>query len=57
MLGAHDGFGVGQGGQGLVAVAGQQQPLRVVAQALALGHACEQRVELGGVVLQRAGRG
>jgi hypothetical protein len=57
MLGAGDRLGVGQRGQGLVAVAGQQQALQVVAQAAALRHACKQRVELGGVVLQRAGSG
>ena len=57
MLGAGDRLGVGQGGQGLVAVAGQQQALQVVAQTTALRHAGEQWVELLGVVLQRAGCG
>jgi hypothetical protein len=57
VLGANDRLGVGQGGQGLVAITGQQQALQVVAQTTALGHAGEQRVELGGVVLQRAGCG
>jgi hypothetical protein len=41
MLGAGDRLGAGQGGQGLVAVAGQQQALQVVAQTAALRHACQ----------------
>jgi hypothetical protein len=57
VLGTGDRLGVGQGGQGLVAVAGRQQALQVVTEPAALSHACKQRVELGGVVLQRAGRG
>jgi len=57
VLGAGDRLGVGQGGQGLVAVAWQQQALHVVVQTTALGHACQHRVELGGVGLQRAGCG
>jgi hypothetical protein len=57
MLGAGDRLGVGQGGQGLVAITRQQQALQVVAQTPALRHACQQRVKLLGVVLQRAGRG
>jgi hypothetical protein len=57
MLGAGDRLGVGQRGQGLVAVAGQQQALQVVAQAAALRQARKQRVEVLGVVLQRAGSG
>ena len=44
-------------GHGLVAVAGQQQPLQVGAQAAALREPGEQGVELGGVVLQRARSG
>ena len=31
--------------------------MHVVTEPAALGHACQQRVELGGVGLQRAGRG
>jgi hypothetical protein len=50
VVGANDGFGAGQAGQGLVAVAGQQQALQVGAQAAALGQPGEQGVELGGVV-------
>jgi hypothetical protein len=57
MLGAEDRFGAGQGGQGLVAVAWQQQALQVGAQAAALRQRAKQRIELGGVVLQRAGGG
>jgi hypothetical protein len=57
VLGAHDGLGTGERGHGLVAVAGQQQPLQVGAQAAALREPGEQGVELGGVVLQRAGGG
>jgi hypothetical protein len=57
VLGANDRLGAGQRGQGLVAVAGQQQPLQVGAQAAALRQPGEQRVELGGVVFQRAGCG
>ncbi len=57
VLGAHDWFGVGQGGQGLVAVSWQQQALQVVTQAAALRQAQKQRVEPGRVVLQRAGGG
>jgi hypothetical protein len=44
-------------GHGLVAVAGQQQPLQGGAQAAALGEPGEQDVELGGVVLQWTGGG
>src|SRR6266545_2685907 len=54
---AGDRLGVGQGGQGLVAIAGQQQALQVVAQAAPLGQRAPQRVEPGGVVLQGAGGG
>jgi hypothetical protein len=57
VLGAGDRLGVGQGGQGLVAIAGQQQALQVVAQTTTLGHACQQRVKPLGVVLQRARSG
>ena len=39
VLGTRNRFGAGQPGQGLVAVAGQQQALQVVAQAAALGQA------------------
>jgi hypothetical protein len=56
MLRADHGFGAGQAGQGLVAVAGQQA-LQVGAQAAALGERAKQRVKLGGVVLQRARAG
>src|SRR5512132_430724 len=49
VLGPGDRLGPGQPGQGLVAVAGQQQALQVVTEPTALGHACQQRVELGGV--------
>ena len=55
VLGADDRLGAGQGGQGLVAVAGQQQALQVGAKAAALGQRPEQGVEPGGVVLQGAG--
>jgi len=37
VLGPADRLGAGQPGQGLVAVARQQQPVQVVAQAAALG--------------------
>jgi hypothetical protein len=57
VLGTGDRLGVGQSGQGLVAVAWRQQALQVVTEPAALGHACEQRVEPGGVALQRARRG
>jgi hypothetical protein len=57
VLGAGDRLGVGQPGQGLVAVAGQQQAMQVVAEAAALGQAREQGVEPLGVGLQRARRG
>ena len=57
MLGPADRLGPGQPGQGLVAIAGQQQPLQVVTEATALGQAREQGVEPLGVVLQRARRG
>src|SRR5512133_2006056 len=57
MLGTGDRLGAGQGGQGLVAIPGQQQALQVAAQAAALGQAREQRVEPLGVVLQGAGCG
>jgi len=57
VLGTGDRLGVGQGGQGLVAVAWQQQALQVVAQAAALRQACEQGVEPSRVGLQRAGCG
>jgi hypothetical protein len=57
MLRAHDGLGAGQGGQGLVAIPRQQQALQVPAEVAPLGQRRPQRVELGGVPLQRAGRG
>jgi hypothetical protein len=57
VLGADDRLGADQRGHGLVAVAGQQQPLQVGAQAAALRQPGEQPVKLGGVVLQRAGGG
>ena len=57
VLGAHDRLGIGQPGQRLVPVAGRQQALEVVAQAAALRQARKQRVEVLGVVLQRAGSG
>jgi hypothetical protein len=57
VLGADDRLGAGQRGQRLVAVAGQQQALQVGAEAAPLREPGEQRVELGGVVLQRAGCG
>jgi hypothetical protein len=57
VLRAHHGFGAGQPGQGLVAVAGQQQALQVVTEPAALGQAREQGVKPLGVVLERAGRG
>src|SRR4029453_15046514 len=50
VLGPADRLGPGQPSQGLVAVAGQQQPLQVVTQATALGQAREQGVEPLGVV-------
>jgi hypothetical protein len=50
VLGASDRLGPGQPGQGLVAVAGQQQALQVVAEAAALGQAREQGVEPLGVL-------
>ena len=46
VLGPGDRLGPGQPGQGLVAVPGQQQALQVVTEPTALGHACQQRVEL-----------
>jgi hypothetical protein len=57
VLGPSDRLGPGQPGQGLVPIAWQQQALQVVTQAAALGHACQQRVELGGLALQWARRG
>jgi hypothetical protein len=54
VLGAADRLGAGQPGQGLVAVAWQQQALQVVAEAAALGQAREEQVEPLGVGLQRA---
>jgi hypothetical protein len=55
VLGADDWFGAGQRGQGLVAVAGQQQALQTGTEAAALRQRAEQGVELGGVVLEWAG--
>ena len=57
MLDPGDGLGPGQPGQGLVAVAGQQQALQVGAQATPLRQGAEQWVEPGGVVLQGARAG
>jgi hypothetical protein len=57
VLGAGDRLGVGQGGQGLVAVAGHQQALQVVAQAAALRERAKQRVELLGVGSSGPGAG
>jgi hypothetical protein len=57
MLGANDRFGAGQRGQGLVAVARQQQALQVGAEATALGQRAQQPIELSGVVLQWTGCG
>ena len=57
VLGAADRLGPGQPGQRLIAIAGQQQALQVVAEAAALGQAGEQEVEPLRVGLQRAGRG
>jgi hypothetical protein len=55
VLGADDWFGAGQRGQGLVAVAGQQQALQTGTEAAALRQRAEQGIELGGVALQGAG--
>jgi hypothetical protein len=52
----HHRRGGGQPGQCLVAIAWQQQALKVAAEAAALGQARGQGVEPLGVVLQRAGR-
>jgi len=57
VLGADDRLGAGQRGEGLVAAAGQQQAREVGAEAAALRQRGEQGVELGGVVLKRAGCG
>src|SRR6266536_713429 len=57
LLRADHRFGAHQTGQGLVAVAWQQQALQVGAQAAALRQPGEQRVELGGVALQGTGGG
>jgi hypothetical protein len=57
VLGTGDPLGAGQPSQRLVAIARQQQPLQVLAQAAALRQARRQRVEPLGVVLERAGRG
>jgi hypothetical protein len=46
VLGTGDRLGPGQPGQGLVAIAGQQQPLQVVAEATALPQTREQRIKL-----------
>jgi hypothetical protein len=54
VLRADDRLRAGQAGQGLVAVSRQQQSLEVGADAAALRKPGEQRVEVGGVVLQRA---
>ena len=45
VLGPADRLGPGQAGQGLVALAGQQQAVQVVTEAAALGQAGEQGVE------------
>ena len=57
VLGAGDRLGAGQGGQGLVAIPRQQQPLQVSPEAAALGQRTQQRVEPRRVVLQRTGCG
>ena len=50
-----DRLGPGQPGQGLVAIARQQQALQVVAEAATPSQAREHRIEPLGVVLERAG--
>jgi hypothetical protein len=57
MLRTDDRLRASQRGHGLVAVTGQQQPLQLGAQTAALRQPREQGVQLGGVVLQRAGCG
>jgi len=47
------GLGVGQGGQSLVTLGGQQQSFEVAAEGLALGESTEEIVEADDVVLQR----
>jgi hypothetical protein len=54
VLGTGDRLGASQRGQGLVALARQQQALQIGAEAAALGQGAKQGVELGGVVLQQA---
>ena len=49
------GFGVGQGGQRLVAFGRKQEPFEITPEALGLCTSTEEIVEAGGVVLQRTG--
>jgi hypothetical protein len=53
----HDRFAPDQPGQSLVAIAGQQQPLRVLPRAAPLGERAEEIVELGHVLFERPGGG
>ena len=57
VLGPGDRLGPGQPGQGLVAIARQQQAVQIVTQTAALSQAREQDVEPLRIGLQRAGRG
>ena len=55
MLSAQDRLGAGEGSQGLVPIAGQQQARQVVAKAATLGERAEQIIELSRIVFQRTG--
>jgi hypothetical protein len=48
-LRSHDGFGVGEGGEGLVALGRKQKSLQVASKAFSLGTSSEQVVETGSV--------
>src|SRR5215216_4909357 len=54
---APTGFGVGQGGQSLVALGRQQQTLQVTAESLTLGAGTKEVVEALGIVLKWSGSG
>jgi hypothetical protein len=57
MLGSYHGLGVGQSGEGLVALFIQQQTFEVTAEPLALGALRKEIVEVSGVILEQTGGG
>jgi hypothetical protein len=57
MLGSYHRLGVGQSGEGLVALFIQQQTFEVTAEPLALGALRKEIVEVSGVILERTGGG